>query len=118
MPKEGDDNDYDLNLRAGGRIQKSIRIRRNKDKTTGDGYKWPYYDSYVPNLSMKKKDRPIVRDSIQKQYFPNVEGNFNYRSLKKRKGGIKNIEETYIERVKSAKANKRLVPQGDAIATV
>ena len=59
---------------------------------------------------MKKKDRPIVRDSIQKQYFPNVEGNFNYRNLKKRKGGIRNIEETYIERVKSAKANKRMVP--------
>ena len=32
VPKEGDDNDYDLNLRMGGRIQKSIRIRRHKEK--------------------------------------------------------------------------------------
>ena len=60
-------NIYRLNDGGGGTVQRALRIRKiKKDKGVGDGYKWPYYDSYVPNLPMKKKDRPIVRDSIQK----------------------------------------------------
>ena len=31
-----------------------------------EGYKWPYYDSYVPNLGMNDRDKRIVRRGIQK----------------------------------------------------
>ena len=38
-------------------VQKALRIRKvKKDKGIGDGYKWPYYDSYAPNVAMHKPD--------------------------------------------------------------
>ena len=49
---------------------------------------------------MNNKEKVIVKKGIQRQYFPNQEGNFNYKNLKKRVTGIKDIEKTYIERVK------------------
>lgn len=42
-----------------------------------DDYKWPYYDSYMPNLEMSKDDKKVVRRGIKLQYFPNANGNFN-----------------------------------------
>ena len=72
-----------------------------------EGYKWPYYDSYVPNLGMNDKDKKIVRRGIQRQYFPNDQGNFNMGELKKRRKGIKNIEHQYVERIKSASSPTR-----------
>lgn len=72
-----------------------------------EGYKWPYYDSYVPNLGMNDRDKKIVKRGIQRQYFPNDAGNFNMDELKKRKVGIKKIEHQYIDRVKSAHSPAR-----------
>ena len=74
-----------------------------------EGYKWPYYDSYVPNLGMKDLDKKIVRRGIQRQYFPNDAGNFNEKDLKRRKQGIKKIEHQYIDRIKSASSPRRRV---------
>jgi hypothetical protein len=39
----------------GGRVSKSIRIKTTikKQQPPADAYKWPYFDSYVPNLPMK-----------------------------------------------------------------
>lgn len=48
-----------------------------------------------------------MKRGLQKQYFPNEQGNFAYHDLKGRKKGIKNIEDAYIDRVKSAKEGMR-----------
>ena len=52
-----------------------------KKKQPLEGYKWPYYDSYVPGLGMNDLDKKIVRRGIQRQYFPNDAGNFNIKDL-------------------------------------
>ena len=72
-----------------------------------EGYKWPYFDSYVPGLGMNDKDKKIVKRGIQRQYFPNEQGNFNMDELKKRHKGIKKIEHQYMDRVKSASSPAR-----------
>ena len=84
-----------------------IKARTTKKKMPADAYKWPYYDSYVPGLGMNDKDKRIVRRGIQRQYFPNDQGNFNMDELHKRKKGIKNIEHQYMERIKSASSPSR-----------
>lgn len=86
--------------------KKEIRVK-SKKKMPLEGYKWPYYDSYVPGLGMNDKDKKIVRRGIQRQYFPNEQGNFNIDELKKRRKGIKKIEHQYIDRVKSASSPTR-----------
>lgn len=86
--------------------KKELRLSKKK-KLPLESYKWPYYDSYVPGLGMNDKDKKIVRRGIQRQYFPNEEGNFNVKELVKRKKGIKKIEHQYIERVKSAFSPER-----------
>ena len=51
------------------RDRKDIRIAKKKMKiqsSGADGYKWPYYDSYVPGLAMKGLDKKIVRRGIQR----------------------------------------------------
>ena len=87
--------------------EKQTRTLKKKLKMPTEGYKWPYYDSYVPNLGMNDKDKKIVRRGIQRQYFPNDQGNFNMGELKKRRKGIKNIEHQYVERIKSASSPTR-----------
>ena len=47
-----------------------------------EGYKWPYYDSYAPNVAMHKPDEQIVKKSISKQYYPSETGNFTLKNLK------------------------------------
>ena len=65
------------------RSNKMIRIKQ-KPRTTkllasedpamdSGGYKWPYHDSYVPNIEMNKKDLRVVRKAVQRQYFPKNE---------------------------------------------
>ena len=88
------------------RETKDVRVK-SKKKLPMEGYKWPYYDSYVPGLGMNDKDKKIVRRGIQRQYFPNDNGNFNMDELKKRKKGIKKIEQKYMDRVKSASSPTR-----------
>ena len=72
-----------------------------------EGYKWPYYDSYVPGLGMNVIDKKVVRKGIQRQYFPNERGNFNVHDLKRRRKGIKKIEHQYMDRIKSASSPLR-----------
>lgn len=43
--------------------KKEIRVK-SKKKLPLEGYKWPYYDSYVPGLGMNDKDKKIVRRGI------------------------------------------------------
>lgn len=81
--------------------------KKGKDKGPEEAYKWPYYDSYVPNLGMKEKDKRIVRRGIQKQYFPNEQGRFDLKDLRNRQKGIRNIEHQYIDRIKSAASPAR-----------
>ena len=73
---------------------------KSKKKLPAQDYKWPYYDSYVPGLGMNDKDKRIVRKGIQRQYFPNEQGNFNFQEMKSRKKAIKEIELQYIDRIK------------------
>ena len=45
--------------------QKEVVLKKvKKPKMPLEGYKWPYYDSYVPNLGMKDVDKKIVRRGI------------------------------------------------------
>ena len=66
-----------------------------------EGYKWPYHDSYAPDLSMNRKDVRVVRKAIQRQYYPKNEGSscFNLKDLKLRKKGIKSIERQYVDKM-------------------
>ena len=67
---------------------------------------------------MNDKDKKIVRRGIQRQYFPNEEGNFNVKELVKRKKGIKKIEHQYIDRIKSAMSpSRQLQGQSQGIST-
>ena len=50
-------------------------------KRKPDAHKWPYFDSYVPNLGMNDKDRKVIKRGIQRQYFPNERGDFNIDEL-------------------------------------
>ena len=84
-----------------------IKSRTTKKKMPAEAYKWPYFDSYVPGLGMNDKDKRIVKRGIQRQYFPNDQGNFNMKELHKRKHGIKKIEHQYKERIKSASSPTR-----------
>ena len=45
--------------------KEKVKVKARK-KMPVEGYKWPYYDSYVPNLGMNDKDKKIVRKGIQK----------------------------------------------------
>jgi len=65
----------------------------------GDGFKWPYHDSYAPGLSVDQQDRVIIRQGLKKQYFPNEKGVFLKKDLKNRQKGIKEIEKQYVEKV-------------------
>ena len=38
---------------------------------------------------MNDKDKKVVRRGIQRQYFPNEQGNFNFKEMKSRKKAIK-----------------------------
>ena len=44
--------------------EKATKRLQKKAKMPVEGYKWPYYDSYVPNLGMNQKDKKIVRRGI------------------------------------------------------
>ena len=48
---------------------------------------------------MTNEDKRIVKKGIKRQYFPNDQGLFNVKDLKKRKKGIKDIEDQYLERI-------------------
>jgi len=50
---------------------------------------------------MNKEDKRIVRKGVVRQYFPNDKGNFNQRELRFRSKGIKDIEQQYINRIKT-----------------
>ena len=42
-----------------------VKVKTVKKKQAPlEGYKWPYYDSYVPGLGMNDKDKRIVRRGI------------------------------------------------------
>ena len=103
LPNEGEQRFESVII---GKKEKIVKKKAIK-KLPLEGYKWPYYDSYVPNLGMKDKDKKIVRRGIQRQYFPNDERKFNEDDMKKRKVGIKKIEHQYIERIKSASSPTR-----------
>ena len=88
--------------RSGNRKVKIVKRKViSKGSVGSENYKWPYYDSYTPNVGMNTQDKKIVRSGIQKQYFPNEQGTFNVTELKNRKKGIKKIEDQYAERVKT-----------------
>ena len=75
-------------------------MKTQKRKIAGhDGSKWPYYDSYAPDLQMDHKDKRIVRKGLKQQYYPNMAGGFNFKELKGRQKGIKNIEKQFINRL-------------------
>ena len=67
---------------------------------------------------MKDIDKRIVRRGIQRQYFPNEQGNFNMQELRKRKKGIKNIEHQYVERIKSATSPSRKAAVSEKVRMV
>lgn len=50
---------------------------------------------------MNHKDKRVIRRGLKQQYFPNENGGFNFRELKGRKKGIKNIEKQFINRLSS-----------------
>ena len=51
--------------RQGGQI-KIRNVKVNHMKKYEEKYKWPYYDSYAPNVAMHKPDEQIVKKSISK----------------------------------------------------
>ena len=63
---------------------------------------------------MTNEDKRIVKKGIKRQYFPNDQGLFNVKDLKKRKKGIKDIEDQYLERIQTAAINdNRVVSSGN-----
>ena len=56
---------------------------------------------------MTNVDKVIVSKGIKRQYFPNDQGIFNVKDLKRRKKGIRDIETQYKERIKTASVNHR-----------
>ena len=54
---------------------------------------------------MNKEDKRIVRKGVVRQYFPNDKGNFNNRELRFRSKGIKDIEQQYINRIKTTQGS-------------
>ena len=96
--------DYSQNLD----VTAKLRIK-SKKKLPAQDYKWPYYDSYVPGLGMNDKDKRVVKKGIQRQYFPNEQGNFNFKEMKSRKKAIKQIEHQYIDRIKQGYLTPRNV---------
>ena len=54
---------------------------------------------------MNKEDKRIVRKGVVRQYFPNDKGHFNQRELRFRSKGIKDIEQQYINRIKTTQGS-------------
>ena len=94
--------------RQGGQI-KIRNIKVNHMQKYEEKYKWPYYDSYAPNVAMHKPDEQIVKKSISKQYYPSETGHFTMKHLHARQAGIRKLEKKYIERVKSANSPSKSV---------
>ena len=80
-----------------------MRVKTCKRKIgVREGYKWPYHDSYAPDLKMNVQDRRVVKKGLKRQYFPNARGEFNFSELKGREKGIKSIEKQYIHRLQAS----------------
>ena len=60
-------------------------------------YKWPYVDSYVPNVKMLEKDAQLIKASLAQEHFtsPLSDKHFGLTELERRDLTLKMIEKKF-----------------------
>ena len=43
---------------------KASKMLISSEEQESGGYKWPYHDSYAPNIEMNRKDVKVVKKAI------------------------------------------------------
>lgn len=70
-------------------------------------YKWPYVDSYVPNVKMLEKDAQLIKASLAQEHFtsPLSDKHFGLTDLEKRNLTLKMIEKKFKDSMNDPNLN-------------